>query len=147
MAGYMTTVTVTWQHNHETQSSDALRRRDVGIETREKLLELFKSGHSPSSALDTLKYDLQVKHGDDYPVVSADRKYCPDAQYCYRLGILMLSLLRGRSQLSIFMKAYRESLELFLRIQCRHTVVSEALPLALILVHKSHQTTNSSIII
>ncbi|KAI0233583.1 hypothetical protein LSAT2_016173 [Lamellibrachia satsuma] len=63
---YATTVTLNWEHNHEIVSADALRRRDVSGETRQKILELYRSGHSPSSALDTLKYDLHVEHGDDY---------------------------------------------------------------------------------
>ncbi|KAM4619771.1 uncharacterized protein ACJ7VT_006532, partial [Polymixia lowei] len=39
-------------------------KRDVSAITAERLTELFRQGHSPSSALDTLKYDLQEEEGD-----------------------------------------------------------------------------------
>ncbi|PIK45876.1 hypothetical protein BSL78_17255 [Apostichopus japonicus] len=84
--GYPTVISLKWTHNHETSSADALRERDVNSETRQKLLDLFKSGHSPSSALDTIKYDLQVScTNEEYTRLSADRSCCPDLQYCYRV--------------------------------------------------------------
>ncbi|XP_071810700.1 uncharacterized protein [Apostichopus japonicus] len=83
--GYPTLITLKWDHNHEVASADALRERDVSDGTREKLLELYRSGHSPSSALDTMKYDLQEGCTDaEYTRLSADRARCPDLQYCYR---------------------------------------------------------------
>ena len=83
-AGYVTTCTIKNHHNHETNSADALRRRDVSDDTKAKLIDLFKSGHSPATALDMLKYDLQEDNEDRYAQLSADRSLCPDAQYCYR---------------------------------------------------------------
>ncbi|XP_071959838.1 uncharacterized protein [Antedon mediterranea] len=74
--GYPTIITLKWDHNHEVASADALRERDVSDGATEKLLELYRSGHSPSSALDTIKYDLQE---------AADRAHCPDLQSCYRV--------------------------------------------------------------
>ena len=35
---------------------DALKHRKVADETREKLLDLFKSGHSPATALESHRY-------------------------------------------------------------------------------------------
>ncbi|PIK60343.1 hypothetical protein BSL78_02712 [Apostichopus japonicus] len=79
-------VTLKWNHNHEITSADTFRKRDVSDATREKLLELFSAGHSPSSAIDTLKYDLQMENNDeDYLRLSADKATCPDLQYCFRL--------------------------------------------------------------
>ena len=83
-AGYVSTCTIKNYHSHDIQSADALRRRDVSEGTKEKLINLFKSGHSPATALDTLKYDLQEENEDEYSKLSADRSVCPDAQYCYR---------------------------------------------------------------
>lgn len=71
-------------HNHNILVADAVRQWDVGSESVEKLTKLFKAGHSSSSALDVLKYDLQVQCEDDYIYTSADSSICPDLQFCYR---------------------------------------------------------------
>lgn len=72
-------------HNHPVFCADAMRRRSVSDETIETLKDLYGKGHSPSSALETIKADLQDKHGDEYVFISADRSVCPDLQFCYRL--------------------------------------------------------------
>lgn len=77
-------VTVNYIHNHPLACADALRRNDVSEATEEKLRSLFEHGHSPSSALSLLKYDLQEEYGDNYIFASADRSICPDVQFCYR---------------------------------------------------------------
>ncbi|XP_056150733.1 uncharacterized protein LOC130125243 [Lampris incognitus] len=82
---YPTIVDISNIHNHNIHVADAVRHRDVGSVAVEKLTKLFEAGHSPSSALDVLKYDLQVEYGDDYIYTSADRSICPDLQFCYRL--------------------------------------------------------------
>ncbi|XP_035516707.1 uncharacterized protein si:dkey-75a21.2 [Morone saxatilis] len=71
------------EHNHG--AYEAVTRCDVSGETIEKLKKLFESGHSPSSALDVLKYDLQEEEQDNYVYAAADRSVCPDLQFCYRL--------------------------------------------------------------
>ena len=38
--------------------------------------------HSPSSALEVLKYDFKVKHPEDYLIYAADRYHCTDLQWC-----------------------------------------------------------------
>ncbi|XP_017548694.1 uncharacterized protein si:dkey-75a21.2 [Pygocentrus nattereri] len=80
-----TIVHITNEHNHNIHVGDALRYKDVGEEAKQKLKKLFEAGHSPSTALDVLKYDLQLEHGDKYANASADRSICPDLQFCYRL--------------------------------------------------------------
>ena len=72
------------EHNHPVYCADSMRHRDVSDQTREEITGLFESGHSPSTALDVLKFNLQDKHGDDYLFLAADRAVCPDVQYCYR---------------------------------------------------------------
>ena len=64
--------------------AEAMRYRDVAPETSNKLQTLFESGHSPSSALTTLKYDLQEEMGDSYVFAAADRSICPDLSFCFR---------------------------------------------------------------
>ncbi|XP_056155967.1 uncharacterized protein si:dkey-75a21.2, partial [Lampris incognitus] len=83
--GYLLQVKWNNNHNHLLISADALRKRDVSKETVERLSDLFQQGHSPSSALDTIKYDLQEEKGDDYFLVAADRSIVPDPGFCYRL--------------------------------------------------------------
>lgn len=73
------------EHNHCASRAGVMMRRDVSRETIEKLKKLFESGHSPSSALNQLKYDLQEKEQDNYVNAAADRSVCPDLQFCYRL--------------------------------------------------------------
>lgn len=70
------------EHNHHVSCAEAVMRREVSGETIEKLKRLFESGHTPSSALKVLKYDLQVEEQDNYVY---DRLVCPDLQFCYRL--------------------------------------------------------------
>ena len=50
----------------------------------ENLKELFANGHSPSSALEAIKMDLQIADGENYVFTAADRAKCPDVSFCYR---------------------------------------------------------------
>lgn len=84
--GYLLYVNWRNEHNHGLAGADALRKRDVSAITIERLTELFERGHSPSSALETIKYDLQEEEGDEYVYAAADRAICPDLQFCYRLA-------------------------------------------------------------
>lgn len=84
MPAFPTLVHITNEHNHNLHVPDALRYKDVGPEAIQKLKKLFEAGHSPSTALDILKYDLQLELGEDYAYASADRSICPDIQFCYR---------------------------------------------------------------
>jgi len=88
-------------HNHPILAGDVLRHRDVGPEARERVSQLLQDNHSPLSALEVLKYDLQAAHPDDYVRLCADRYHCPDLKWCYRyvyndvllLFYLLLALL------------------------------------------------------
>ena len=77
-------VSICSDHNHNIKVAEALSYRDVGDKAREKLIKLFEAGHSPSSALDLLKRDLQEEHGDNYLVAAANRELCPTLEFCYR---------------------------------------------------------------
>lgn len=70
--GYIFHINLRHEHNHRLFCADALRKRDVSSATTETLRILFQSGHSPSSVLDTLKYDLQEQKGDNYIYAAAD---------------------------------------------------------------------------
>ncbi|ELT95624.1 hypothetical protein CAPTEDRAFT_213324 [Capitella teleta] len=79
------TIKLNFCHNHSTNSASAREFRPVGNDTKDALIALFRSGHSPSSALFTLKYDLQLKHGAEYVLYAGDRQYCSDVMYCHGL--------------------------------------------------------------
>ncbi|XP_056439004.1 uncharacterized protein LOC130375883 isoform X2 [Gadus chalcogrammus] len=83
--GLLLHVTIKHHHNHRLGGSESLQQGDVARETVEKLVKLFQSGHSPFSALNILKYDLQEEQEDSCVHASADRSICPDVQFCYRL--------------------------------------------------------------
>ncbi|XP_025088136.1 uncharacterized protein LOC112560469 [Pomacea canaliculata] len=72
-------------HNHNLYGADSLRHRDVNDETIAKFKGLFSKGHSPYSALEMHKMDLQMEHGGDYIYRAADRAFCPDLSFCHRL--------------------------------------------------------------
>lgn len=84
MEGYLLYVNLRNEHNHRLVCADAYSKRDVSTVTIGRLTELFERGHSPSSALDTLKYDLQEEEGERYFLAAADRSIVPDIQFCYR---------------------------------------------------------------
>ncbi|KAI2661234.1 Septation ring formation regulator EzrA [Labeo rohita] len=86
--GYFLHVNLRNEHNHRLNTAEVMRWRDVSNDTIEKLQQLYKSGHSPSSALKTIKYNLQEEEGDNYIYAIADRSVCPDLQFCYRLGYI-----------------------------------------------------------
>lgn len=71
-------------HNHLIHTADSLRERDVSEETKMKLQELFEKGHSPASALESIKTDMQISEGSNYAFAAADRASCPDTGYCFR---------------------------------------------------------------
>ncbi|XP_063868277.1 uncharacterized protein LOC135104676 [Scylla paramamosain] len=66
-------------------SADALKHRDVSEDTIEIFKNLYAKGHSPASALNTHKLDMQLQHEKDYVYEAADRANCPDIQFCHRL--------------------------------------------------------------
>ncbi|KAK7881075.1 hypothetical protein WMY93_032325 [Mugilogobius chulae] len=70
-------------HNHE--CSEALQHREVSQETVNKLIQLFLTGHSPTSAHKTLKCNLQEELGENYALALTDRSIYPDLHYCFRL--------------------------------------------------------------
>ncbi|XP_016325506.1 uncharacterized protein LOC107675619 [Sinocyclocheilus anshuiensis] len=89
--GYFLHVNLRNEHNHRLNTAEAMRWRDVSNDTIEKLQQLYKSGHSPSSALKNIKYSLQEEEGDNYIYATADRSICPDLQFCYRCRKLLFN--------------------------------------------------------
>ncbi|KAJ8277811.1 hypothetical protein GJAV_G00080350 [Gymnothorax javanicus] len=83
--GFFFFVTIKNEHNHHTSYAEALKKRDVSTDTIAALTKLYENGHSPSSALETIKYDLEEQEGENYIYAALDRSVCPDIHFCYRL--------------------------------------------------------------
>ena len=80
-------ITLAWNHNHPLHAAEVLRHRRALPETEQKLLELFRHGHSPASALACLRMDLEdtLREGDQLDSVLADRALYPDYKHCHYL--------------------------------------------------------------
>jgi len=77
------TLKLNWAHNHPIRAADVLRRRPVSKETKETLKSMFNMGHTPSSALHSLKMNLECS---DIPEENlADRSVCPDLRAVFYL--------------------------------------------------------------
>jgi len=72
-------------HNHVINAADALRHRDVSDQVEQKFKQLFEKGHSPSSALESHKCDMQTKDEEHFSTKLADRYLCPDLQWVFCL--------------------------------------------------------------
>ena len=75
-------VTLKHTHNHRLDVADALRFRPVSENTKEKYYDLFKQGHSPSSA--HLEYETHLAYLDDSKLL-ADRNVNPKMSDVYNL--------------------------------------------------------------
>jgi len=71
-------------HNRWLTCVNNVRDKDVSESTKDKFIALFEAGHSPYSALDLYKMDLQSEYQEKYYQVVQDRGLCPDLQWCYR---------------------------------------------------------------
>ncbi len=69
-------------HNHLVHVADALRFRRMSESTKEKYYDLFRQGHSPSSA--HLEYETSVTYSDE-PQLIADRNTNPKKSDVYNL--------------------------------------------------------------
>jgi len=74
---WRTIVKFVGNHNHSLSSAAVLKHRDMSTDTHDRLVALFRQGHSASSALHCLKTDLLIAHGDMYYEVAADGRHVP----------------------------------------------------------------------
>lgn len=82
---YPCEIHINHHHNHLLVTKEALRRRRPCKAVEEKFRDLFSKGHSPSSAVETHKFDLRTESPEDYFITSADRSKCPDVKWASRL--------------------------------------------------------------
>lgn len=64
-------------HNHPLNTAAVLRFRPLGNQIRDKIIALFKKGHTPSSALESIKLELFLDNDDDYFDMAEDGFYVP----------------------------------------------------------------------
>lgn len=113
MPFYPMTVKFQLNHNHPILAGDVLRFRDVGDEAESKIVALLQNNHSPASALEVLKYDLQTEHPENYILLSGDRYYCPDLSWCYRLYYRIFNKDYGSSSPSIDISHLQTKLDMY----------------------------------
>ena len=111
-------VTITWDHNHSTQSAHALSFRPINSETKQKFYSYFDLGHSPSSAIHHHSLNLAIEHGGkekEFEIAHADRSINPlpnDIYYLYnKWRVDKLGPENGEKmfeQLETLIKAYNE---------------------------------------
>ncbi|XP_050498792.1 uncharacterized protein LOC126879645 [Diabrotica virgifera virgifera] len=83
---FPTLITIKNKHNHELNTAAVLKYRDVSNEVKEKLIDLFRQGHNPSSALNSHKLDLMMEYEDnDYYRIAADGKFLPSISIVTKL--------------------------------------------------------------
>jgi len=54
-----------------------MKHRDMSVDTREKLVSLFRAGHAPSSARNFLKMELLLNHPESYREKMLDAHFVP----------------------------------------------------------------------
>ena len=96
-------------HNHPIQAADALKNRNPTPEIQKKFLKLFSNGHSAASALEIHKYEMQIKHQDNYYKICADRGIVPDKKWCNNFYRKIFLVEYGNSKIPV------ENLENFLQ--------------------------------
>ncbi|XP_077119077.1 uncharacterized protein LOC143775119 [Ranitomeya variabilis] len=109
-------ISINHDHNHAIFAADALRFRRPSPEVEEVFRILFAKGHSPSSALQSYKFDLQEQFGEQAFLVLSDRSKCPDIQWCYHRYYSIFQRKYGPpdgqemiSSLKIFIDTYNKS--------------------------------------
>ena len=82
---YPCEITLLWAHNHPLFAADVLRHQRVLLEVDSKLESLFHDGHSPSTALEYIKMEIEdnLADEDQLEVKLADRSICPDYRHCH----------------------------------------------------------------
>src|SRR5271163_2022084 len=92
-------IDLNWNHNHPIVAADVLRCHRVSDKTDAKLIELFRNGHSASSAQDCIRMEVEdsVKEGERLEQLLADRSICPDCQHCQYIFRKLSTELYGSS--------------------------------------------------
>ncbi|XP_050501390.1 uncharacterized protein LOC126885128 [Diabrotica virgifera virgifera] len=95
LSEYPAEIFLKYTHNHLILVADALRHRTPSDDIIEKFKKLFSKGHSPSSALNIYKSELQEEYEEDYYKIVADGSKCPTRRWCYELYYKMFNKQYG----------------------------------------------------
>lgn len=115
---YPCTITIKHAHNHPIQAVDALRRRRPNEETKKKFVEMLKAGHTALSAIESHKFDLQMKYGDDYYQAAGDGADCPTNAWVYRLYKIMCTEKYGPQTGDAMVESMKKLCEEY-NVQCK----------------------------
>jgi hypothetical protein len=96
---YPCSITLVWDHNHIIVAADVFRRHTVSSETDQKLINLYRNGHSPSTALQYIRMEIEdnLQDGHQLELALADRAICPDYQHCQYIFRTVFSKEYGNS--------------------------------------------------
>lgn len=97
-----TVVILKHHHNHRIAIADSVKFKSPTESIKEKFLNLFHEGYTPSKALARYLSTLKTELGDKYFTVSADRSICLDIKWVYH----------------IYYQEFKKSLEMFMDSQC-----------------------------
>ena len=78
-------ITLKWNHNHPIFAADVLRRQKVLSDVDLKLESLFRNCHSPSTALECIKMEIEdnLLSEDQLEMKLADQSIRPDYFHCH----------------------------------------------------------------
>lgn len=85
-------------HNHSIVSADALRFRHVSEDTKMKLINLYNSGHTPATALESLKIELQLSN-DNFELLLGSYKFFILSRYVVN-DIVLFQLTEAFAQIT-----------------------------------------------
>ncbi|KAK3920160.1 Chromosome partition protein Smc [Frankliniella fusca] len=94
-----------------------MRHRRPSDEVVIKFTNLFKQGHSPSSALNTHKFDLQEEYGSGYIIAAGDGSLCPTLKWCFYMYKKLFSKTYGAQDGLKMMESLEEFISNF-NIEC-----------------------------
>ncbi|KAK3926335.1 Protein FAR-RED ELONGATED HYPOCOTYL 3 [Frankliniella fusca] len=113
---YPCEIIIDHKHNHPIIAKEALRFRRPTKRVEEKFKTLFGQGHSPSSAVEIHRFELQTELGDGYLIAAADRSKCPDVKWASRLYYKIFRKVYGEphgeemvASLEDFIRKFNES--------------------------------------
>ena len=81
---YSLTFEITFTHNHPVLSASAWSFHPVNDDTKATIIELFKQGHSASSAYHNYKKSLAEKYKSNFIQISADNSIMPKYHWFFR---------------------------------------------------------------
>ncbi|XP_077289686.1 uncharacterized protein LOC143913658 [Arctopsyche grandis] len=104
-------------HNHPLDTAEVLRFRPLSNDIKEKLVILFKKGHTAASALESIKLELFLDYDEKYFEIASDRFYVPaisQVQYLFNqtFGVTNSKNLAFKPSLEDLLNNYNNSVSI-----------------------------------